>query len=136
MDFRERKLKMKKILSAILACVFILGTMLVLVSCGGGIDDGKYVGSNGNKIEISGTSLVITVTEFGETFDATYKYEVKNNEQDPEKQVILLTLESNNYEGQNEKIKADYTPDGKTMELYYERFEDGFVIGGIKYTKK
>ncbi len=127
---------MKKILSAILVCVFILGTILVLVSCGGGIDDGKYVGSNGNTIEISGSSLVITVTEYDETFDAKYKYEVKSSDKDPEKQVIVLTLEENNYEGQNEKIKSDYIPDGKAVEMSYERLEDGFIIGAIKYTKK
>lgn len=127
---------MKKILSTILVCVFILGTMLVLVSCGGGIDDGKYVGSNGNTIEISGSSLMITVTEYDETFDAKYEYEVKTSDKDPEKQIILLTLESNNYEGQNEKIKADYTPNGEAIEMNYERLEDGFIIGAIKYTKK
>ncbi len=106
---------MKRIISTILICALLLGTMLVLVSCGGGIDNGTYVSSKG-VVEISGSEFVITTDDQGEL---AYTYEVKNDESDPSKQKIFLT-----------------GGDGATYEYYYERLEDGFKFNGIKYTKK
>lgn len=106
---------MKRIVSTMLVCVLLLGTMLVLVSCGGGIDNGTYV-SNKSVVEISGSEFVITTEEDGEL---TYTYEVKSDEADSSKQKIFLT-----------------GSDGKTHEYYYERLEDGFKFGGVTYTKR
>ena len=106
---------MKRIISTILVCVLLLGTMLVLVSCGGGIDNGEYVSSQG-VVEISGKDFVITTEAQGAL---TYTYEVKNDDVDPSKQKIYLT-----------------GSDGVTHEYYFERLEDGFKFQGIKYTKK
>ena len=127
---------MKKIISTVLVCVLLLSTMLVLVSCGGGIDNGKYIGTNGVTVEISGDKYIATVSEYGETFTVTYKYEVKNNDQDPDQQVIVLAVESLDYDGSNSAIKNGYSADADSFELPYEKNEDGFVVAGIKYTKK
>ncbi|MBO5009752.1 MAG: hypothetical protein J6D20_03510 [Clostridia bacterium] len=106
---------MKRIISTILICVLLLGAILTLVSCGGGIDNGTYV-SGKSVVEISGSEFIITTEEDGEL---TYTYEIKNDEADSSKQKIFLT-----------------GSDGKTHEYYYVRLEEGFKFNGITYTKR
>lgn len=106
---------MKKILSTILVCVLLLGTMLVLVSCGGKIDKGEYVNTDGETIEIDGKNLVF-ISADGE--EAEYTYEIKDDE-DSDRQIIYLT-DSN----------------GDVYENYFKKLDDGFEFAGDKYTKK
>ena len=108
---------MKKIISTILVCVLLASTMLLLVSCGGAIEDGTYVNSaKGAEIEISGNTLVITKDDT----ETTYTYEIKDDENNSAKQNIVLTPDS----------------EGDVVTFSYEKLEDGFVINGTKYTKK
>ncbi|MBQ8321143.1 MAG: hypothetical protein IJX92_02110 [Clostridia bacterium] len=112
---------MKKIISTILVCVLLASTMLLLVSCGGAIEDGTYVNrAKGAEIEISGNTLVINKTAGDETESGTYTYEIKDDENNSAKQNIVLT--------------PDF--EGDVVTFSYEKLEDGFVINGTKYTKK
>lgn len=108
---------MKKIVSSILVCVLLVSTMLVLVSCGGAIENGTYVNdAKGVEIEISGSTLVITK----DGAESSYTYEIKDKENNSVKQNIILTSDS----------------DGEVVTYTYEKLEDGFAFNGTKYTKQ
>ena len=126
---------MKQIISAILVCVLLVGAMLALVSCTGGIDNGTYVSSKGDTIEIDGKKYVVSTTIDGEALKLTYSYEIKDAENDPDKQTITLTYESTDYNGANSSIK-DGLASVEPFTCSYETFEGGFVIDGVKFTKK
>ncbi len=105
---------MKRIISTILVCVLLLGTVLTLASCGGGIDNGTYVSDIG-VIKISGSELTMTQG----TTSWTYTYEIKTDELDSSKQKIFLE-----------------DANGETFDYYYEKYDDGFKFAGTKYTKR
>ena len=108
---------MKKTVSSILVCVLLISTMLVLVSCGGAIENGTYVNdAKGVEIEISDNTLVITK----DGAETSYTYEIKDKENNSAKQNIILTSDS----------------DGEVVTFTYEKLEDGFAIDNTKYTKK
>lgn len=105
---------MKKIISTLLVCVLLLGSVLVLGSCGKRINKGTYVASDGSVVEISGKDFVYTTG--GSSYE--YTYEIKKDEADPSRQKIYLT-------------SGD-----ETVEYYYTKYDDGFEFAGQKYTKK
>ncbi len=90
-----------------------------LASCSG-IDDGKYVGTNGSVIEISGDNMVVTA-EDGTKIE--YTFEIKDSKSDSEKKDIVLTVSSGDYKGQ----ELTYT---------FEEQDDDFVIAGVLYEKQ
>jgi len=106
---------MKKIISTLLVCVLLLGSVFVLGSCGKKIDKGTYVSSDGSVVEISGKEFVYTVN--GISYD--YTYEIKKDEDDPSRKKIYLTND-----------------DDETVEFYYTKHDDGFEFAGRKFTKK
>jgi hypothetical protein len=106
---------MKKIISSLLICVLLLGSVLVLGSCGKKINKGTYVSSDGIVVEISGKDFVIKNGDVSEE----YTYEIKKDSDDPDRQKIYLTND-----------------DGETVDFYYTKHDDGFEFAGKKYTKK
>ncbi len=111
---------MKKTISAVLVCVLLIGVVFTLASCAS-VEDGTYVGSNGTVVEISGDSYVVKASEDQE--EIKYTFEIKDNESDPNKQEIHLTV-------------ALGSDKGEKMTFSYEKLESGFIVNGIKYTKK
>ncbi len=110
---------MKKIISGILVCMLIACMVFTLASCAG-IDDGKYAGTNGSVIEISGENMVLTEKDGTVT---EYTFEIKDNENDSDKKDICLTVTSGDSKG-------------KEFSLVFEEREDDFVIDGILYKKQ
>ena len=123
---------MKQIISIVTVCMLLVGMMLVLVSCSGGIDNGSYVNSEGSAIEIDGNKYTASATKDGETFKITYTYEIKDDEVNPDVQRIHLTYESTDASA---AIKAELEK-AEPFSFTYEKVEGGFVINGTKYTKK
>lgn len=126
---------MKKVISAIIVCILLVSVMLVLVSCTGGIDNGSYVSTKGDSIEIDGNKYTVTTTVSGEAITVTYVYEIKDSENNPDKQEIHLSFNSLSYSGSNPEITESFTS-SDAFSLPYERTEDGFVINGVRFTKK
>ena len=106
---------MKKIISTLLVCVLLIGSVLVLGSCGKKINKGTYISSDGSVVEISGKNFVYTTG--GSTYE--YTYVIKKDEADPSRQKIYLT-----------------NGDDETVDFYYTKHDDGFEFAGQKYTKK
>ena len=120
-----------------------LSALLLLSSCGGGIPEGTYkaeVGEDG--FEIKGKNQISSVEIYGESVSIIYKYKLGKN--DKGEQIIKLTYDSIDYEGENEDVKAAIEDVEKSYESGAESevalsFEmgDGYVkIGGRKYVKK
>ncbi len=111
---------MKKIISALLVSVLLIGVILTLASCAS-IDDGSYVGANGTVVAISGDSYTVKASEGQE--EISYTFEIKDNETNPDKQEIHLTV-------------ASGASKGEKLVFSYEKLEDGFAVNGVKYTKQ
>ena len=123
---------MRKIISAILACVLILGCMLTLASCGG-IDNGEYKGENGEIVRVSGKKMFVQV-EGLEDLEFVYKFKVKDDK-------ITLTLKKINYDGDDKKVEEQIKvlTDGinaKDPVKSFEAFDGGFKIDGVEYKAK
>ena len=131
-SFSERNSKMKQIISMVIVCMLLVGMMLTLVSCAGGIDNGSYASSSGDVVEIDGNKYTATVNKGGYSFKVTYTYEVKDSETDPDKQVICFTYDSTDASGD---VKAALEAE-EPFSYTYEKVEGGFIINGSKYTKK
>ena len=96
---KQEKKSMKKIISAILVCFILVGSMLALVSCGGGdIENGTYVATMGSyeqTVKIDGNKFIMVQTEEDEndeviaTLEIVFTYEVKADEADAEKLAAL-----------------------------------------------
>lgn len=112
--------------------MLLVGMMLVLVSCSGGIDNGSYASSKGDVIEIDGNKYTASVTKDGATFKITYTYEIKDDEVNPDVQRIHLAYDSTDA---SSEIKSELEK-SEPFSFTYEKVEDGFVINGTKYTKK
>ena len=112
--------------------MLLVGVMLTLVSCSGGIDNGSYANSQGEVIEIDGNKYTATATKDGATFKITYTYEIKDDENNPDAQKIYLTYESTDA---SSAVKSELEA-SETFSYTYEKVEGGFVINGKTYTKK
>ena len=55
--------------------MLLVGMMLTLVSCAGGIDNGSYASASGETVEIDGNKYTATVNKGGYSFKVTYTYE-------------------------------------------------------------
>ena len=147
---------MKKIISAILVCFVLVGSMLALVSCGGGdIDNGTYVATMGSyeqTVKIDGNKFIMVQTEEEDeavfaTLEIVFTYEVKADEADAEKQVLVLTYKELNLETDDDEIKAEFEEEKADIEEQYkseevtapvpfEKTEKGFKAAGIEYVKQ
>ena len=147
---------MKKIISAILVCFVLVGSMLALVSCGGGdIENGTYVATMGSyeqTVKIDGNKFIMVQTEEEDdavvaTLEIVFTYEVKADEADAEKQVLVLTYKELNLETDDDEIKAEFEEEKADIEENYkseevtapvpfEKTEKGFKAAGIEYVKQ
>lgn len=134
---------MKKILSAFLVCVLLVGTVFALVSCGG--LSGTYEFSEDGMtqtVKFSGNNLEVTMTYEDETETMKYTYELNDDETK-----ITLTMSKEDAK----KTLADMTGADvseitdemleqagmlEPQELDFEKGEDFVKIDEIKYTKK
>ena len=120
---------MKRIISAVLVCVLLVGCMFALASCGKTLS-GKYsadaFGVAGTSYEFSGKKVDIKFTVLG--FEKTVSGEYEIAENDDGELEITFTFAS-------DEEDAD---DFKGTHSFSEGEEDGvkyIKIGGIKYKK-
>ncbi len=118
---------MKRIVSTLLVCIFIVGCMAVLASCGGKTLDGNYSSESGaTNIYFSGDNAVIliSVNISGYTNSAAYeaKYEISGGK-------IKFTYEDG---------KDRYSVfDGEySFESAEENGKEYIKINGVTYNKK
>lgn len=121
---------MKKIISAVLVCVLLLGCMLTLASCGKKLSGTYTTGGDllGNTYEFSGKNVTMTVkvAGFSKVIEGTYEI----GENDEEETVITFTFASDDNAEEAEKQSGSFA--------FSEGEEDGkeyIKIGGVKYTK-
>ena len=125
---------MKKILSLAIVVCLCLGAMLALGSCGlfgGAIPAGVYENDLLNQeVTVLGTTLIMTQSIYGESYDITYKYET--NDDDTE---ITMTIEEVTYEGDNNLIEAMLVgvDVGDEVSADLEVGENYFKLDGVKY---
>ncbi len=118
---------MKKIISAVLVCVLLLGTVFTLASCG---ISGTY--ENGaTTIKFSGSKVVITdsVEILGAVTTKTYEAKYKIEDADEGKQTITFTYE----DGADKHLVLNGTKtfeEGKAGDTKYVK------IGLVTYNKK
>lgn len=143
---------MKKILSAFLVCVLLVGTVFALVSCGG--ISGTYEFSEdgmSQTLKFSGKNLEVTMTYEDETETIKYTYELNDDETK-----ITLTMTEEAINDMKQKAKEAYAEmtgtdvsavtdemisdmiDGITEPetMDFEKGEDYVKIDDVKYTKK
>ena len=140
---------MKKIISAILVCFVLVGSMLALVSCGGGdIDNGTYVATMGSyeqTVKIDGNQVIMVQTEEEDdavvaTLEIVFTYEVNDDE-------LVLTYQELNLETDDDEIKAEFEEEKAEIEEWYkseevtapvpfEKTKKGFKAAGIEYVKQ
>ena len=131
-SFSERNSKMKQIISMVIVCMLLVGMMLTLVSCSGGIDNGSYVNSKGEVVEIDGNKYTASATKDGAAIKITYTYEIKDDEKNPDVQRIYFTYDSSDA---SPSVKTELEA-SETFSYVYEKVEGGFIINDVKYTKK
>ncbi len=122
---------MKKIVSMLLACILLVGTMLSLASCGNNLS-GKYEGeinimvaSYNVSYEFKGSNVKVTRTVSSmfsddESFVINGKYEIAENEDGK----LEITFE---YETEDDVINGGTFP--------FEKGDGYIKISGIKYEK-
>lgn len=118
---------MKKIISAILVCVLLVGCMLTLASCGKKVAKGTYKDALGfTAYTFKGNKVTLTIDKPGEDIVLEGKYEI--NKTDDDKLEITFS-----FEGDEEDAEEN-----STTVSYSEGEEDGkkyIKLGGVKYTK-
>lgn len=119
---------MKKIVSALLVCILLVGCTLALVSCGG--PSGKYKGAElfgiSTTYEFSGSKVTITTGAGNLTYTLNGEFEMGENDKGEE--TITFTF------GEGEEDSEEYSG----THTYVEGEEDGvkyIKIDGVKYTK-
>ena len=125
---------MKRILSAVLACVLLVGCVFALASCGG-IKNGEYENeASGMVVEVKGSKLSMTT----EGLKVNYTYKVKDDK-------ITLTYKGVEYVGDNDQLKSYFEANKETIEENYkdsagefdfEKTDDGFKLDGMEFKKK
>ena len=119
---------MKKIISALLVCVLLVGCVFALASCGKTLS-GKYkTGSGvlGKTYEFNGNKVTITYFVLGTENSIEGTYEITKN--DEEKDVIIFTFDA------EEEDADDYAG-----EFAFAEGTEGdtkyIKIGGVQYNK-
>lgn len=131
---------MKKIISALLVFILLVGCIFALASCGTLIPSGTYEDALGvSEFKVSGNTM--TVDESG--VEVVYTYKIKSDEDDSDAQVIILTFKDAKYDGDNEivkgvlaEIKKEAEKDPEADPVKFEMGDGWFKMGGVKYTKK
>ncbi len=117
---------MKRIISAVLICVLLVGCVFALASCGNKLS-GTYKGDAGvasATYAFKGNKVTITAEVFGFEKDFEGKYEIAEN--DDGNTVIIFTFEDKDAE----KYSGEFAfVEGKEGDTKYIK------IGGIKYNK-
>jgi len=156
---------MKKIVSALLVCFLLVGSMFALVSCGGTkIDDGTYE-SEYVTVKVDGNEVAIIEEEDGMKAEVIFTYEIKADESEGAKEgaeVIVLTYKDTNIELSDEaeaaltealesmgfdtidefiaeakaQMEEMYNDEELTKPLPFEKTENGFIMDDMEFTKK
>ena len=119
---------MKKIISALLVCVLLVGCIFALVSCGKTLS-GKYKlgsGALGATYDFNGNKVTITTSVLGFEKAIEGTYEITKNDDD--KEVIIFTFASG-VEGADDYAGEFSFAEGKEGDTNYIK------IGGIQYNK-
>ncbi len=134
---------MKKIVSTLLVCLLLVGSMLALVSCGG-IDNGTYVATVAGQemtLKVEGDKMIME-QEIGGGIEGTIKivqkYEIKDDE-------ITVTLESFELVGGgkdaqdafNTYVKPTMQDQiGESETSSFEKTDNGFKMDGVEFVKQ
>ena len=111
---------MKKIVSALLVCFILVGSMFALVSCGGGIKNGTYKSEDGMTVKINGDNLTLVEEEDGMTMEIKYTYEIKDDK---------ITFTWGDAEAEENATVVENGP------FDFEKGKDYIKIGGLTLTK-
>lgn len=117
---------MKKILSMLLVCVLLVGTLFALTSCGG--PSGKYQDAlKVTTLEFSGSKVTITIDNIiGNDTVLEGKYDI--TEDDEGNKTITFTFESEDDEADAWDAPMSYSEGEEDGKQYIK-------IGIVKYTK-
>ncbi len=119
---------MKKIISALLVCVLLVGCIFALASCGktlSGTYEAKIIGT-GASYKFNGNKVTITYSVLGFEKAIEGTYEITKNDED--KEVIIFTFASG-VEGADDYAGEFPFVEGKEGDNNYIK------IGGIQYNK-
>ena len=135
---------MKKISSAFLVCVLLVGTVFALASCGGGLSGTYELSEDGmtQTIKFSGKNLEMTMKAGDESMTLKYTYELNEDETK-----ITLTADKaslKQYYADMMGVEASTVTDAmleesgmlEPQELDFEKGDDFVKIEDMKYTKK
>lgn len=117
---------MKRTLSMILACAILVGTMLVLVSCGG--LSGTYEGMLFD-LKFKGDSVTVIAGEH--ELKGTYEIEEKDG-----KKTISFDFVDEDEATDDQKVVLDILDDLFDEKLPFKEDGDTITIGFSKFTKK
>ena len=130
---------MKRIVSALLACILLVSSLFVLTSCfGGGIPNGTYESKLlGTELVVQGNTLSLTQMVDDDGIKMTYTYKLN-----ADKDEITLTFKDIKAIGDNAEIKSAVEEAKKEAAsesidpMDFELTENGFKLAGTEYTKK
>lgn len=124
---------MKKIISIVVLCLLLCGSALALISCSDGLDEGRYVSSDGIAFEVVGDSFVFSSDNVRGYAD----YEIDGDK-------LRLSFDKVEYVGDASKA-ADFEKLRDVTEakfknqvcrtFEFEKVEDGVILDGLKFTK-
>ena len=122
---------MKKVLSAILVCVLLVGTMFTLVSCGNNLS-GTYEGLLFD-LKFKGSKVTIIVKD-EEVLTGTYEIEGKDDDM-----TISFDFIDEDKANEDEKAALELIDDLLDGDIPFEKDGDTIKLGKIipaKFTKK
>jgi len=124
---------MKKAISAIIVCLLLLGSVLMLVSCDS-IEEGKYISADGIAFELTDGFFVVGNDEAR----GYAEYEIDGN-------LLRLSFDRVEYIGEADK-RAEFEERRALVEarfknevcrtFEYEKVDGGIVLDGLKFTKQ
>ena len=120
---------MKRILSALLVCVLLVGCVFALASCGKKLSGTYSAGSGtlGTTYEFKGSDVTITYSVLGFEKTISGTYEITTNDED--KEVIVFTFADDAEDA--DKYEGEFSfAEGKEGDTEYIK------IGGVQYNKK
>ena len=124
---------MKKVISLVVLCLLLCGSVMSLTSCSGELDEGTYVSSDGISFVVEGGSFVYVSNNAKGYAD----YEIDGDK-------LRLTFESVEYVG-DASGAADFEAMRGLVEtrfrnqvcrtFSFEKVEGGIKLDGLKFTK-
>jgi len=125
---------MKKILSAFLVCLLLVGSMFALASCGEETLSGTYE-TDGASYKFDGNEFVYTIDATfltpATSYDGTYKIATDD---DGNKTITFTYKVPEGASGLTEGIIAEMNE--SSIDLPLVKGEKSITIAGVKYTKK